>query len=147
MLAHLKGEPGGALVTSILSDTTATVYAHSTNLAEVRYDFGPPSRTGVVATANKVLAQLMAAGVQERDDNDGAFFEDIALLIAEARALPPDPTKPGHKPRLALGDAFGIALARRVSATLGIPIPFVTADQGEVVPMQAAGFCLALFIR
>lgn len=91
MLAYLKGEMGGLLVASILGDTTAMVYAHSTNLAEVRYDFGPPSRPSVVANASRALAQLVAAGVQERNDNDAAFFEDIALLVAKARALTPDP--------------------------------------------------------
>lgn len=145
MLAYLKGEIGGPLVASILGDTTATIYAHSTNLAEVRYNFGPPSGAGISAKANAALAQLRAAGVQERSDNDGAFFEDVALLVAEARALPP--SAPGHKPRLALGDAFGVALARRVSGEIGVPVPFVTADQGEIVPLQTALLCTALFIR
>lgn len=145
MLAYLKGEIGGPLVASILGDTTATIYAHSTNLVEVRYNFGPPSGAGISAKANAAIVQLKAAGVQERRDNDSAFFEDVALLVAEARALPP--SAPGHKSRLALGDAFGVALARRVSGEIGAPVPFVTADQGEIVPLQTALFCTALFIR
>jgi PIN domain nuclease of toxin-antitoxin system len=141
MLAHLRGEPGGALVTSILGDVSAKVYAHSVNLVEVRYSFGAPSVAGNSDRASAALASLFAAGVQERRDNDGAFFEDLALLIAERRAMPRDPARPQSVPTLALGDAFGLALARRLRA------PFVTADQSEVAPMQAAGFGTALFIR
>lgn len=48
---------------------------------------------------------------------------------------------------LALGDAFGIALARRMSAHIGASVPFVTADQGEVVLMEGAELCTVLFIR
>ncbi len=141
MLAHLRGEPGGALVTSILGDTTATVYAHSVNLVEVRYSFGAPSIPDNSQKASAALTQLFASGVQERRDNDGPFFEDVALLIAERRAQPRDPARLQSVPTLALGDAFGLALSRRLGA------PFVTADQSEVAPMQAAGFGVALFIR
>ena len=141
MLAYLKNEPGGPLVASILGDTTSTVYAHSTNIAEVRYNFGAPSIAGNSTKASAGLAQLFASGVQERRDNDGPFFEDVALLIAERRAQPRDPARPQAVPTLALGDAFGLALARRLN------VPFVTADQSEIAPLQTAGFCLALFIR
>lgn len=141
MLSHLRGEAGGALVTSILGDVTATIYAHSVNVLEVRYSFGAPSIAVNAQNAAAALSQLFAAGVQERRDNDGPFFEDVALLIAERRAMPRDPARPQAAPTLALGDAFGLALARRLN------VPFVTADQTEIAPMQAAGFCLALFIR
>lgn len=141
MLAYLKNEIGGPLIAGVLGDVTATVYAHSVNLLEVRCDFGPPSVATNALGAAAALTQLRVAGVQERNDNDDLFFEDIARLIAERRAMPPNPAKPREKPRLALGDAFGLALERRLN------IPFVTADQGEVAPMQAAGFCRALFIR
>jgi predicted RNase H-like HicB family nuclease len=42
---------------------------------------------------------------------------------------------------LALGDAIGLALARRMDAE------FVTKDRSEIAPMEAAGFCRVLFIR
>ena len=141
ILAYFKNEIGGALVANILADVTSTVYAHSVNLVEVRYDFGAPSVEANRRAANLALAQLFAAGVQERRDNDAEFFEDIALLIAERRAQSPDLSNPKQKPRLALGDAFGLALSRRLN------VEFVTADQSEIVPMQVAGFCRALFIR
>jgi len=141
MLAYLKNESGGALVAGILGDVTSTVYAHSVNLLEVRYNFGAPSFAGNSQKASAALSQLFAAGVQERRDNDGPFFEDVALLIAERRAMPRDPARPSSVPTLALGDAFGLALSRRLH------MPFVTADQTEIVPLQTAGLCLALFIR
>lgn len=141
MLAHLRGEIGGALVTSILSDVSAKVFAHSVNLVEVRYSFGAPSIPGNSQKASAALSQLFAAGVQERRDNDGPFFEDVALLIAERRAQLRDPARPQSVPTLALGDAFGLGLSRRFG------VPFVTADQTEIVPLQTAGLCLALFIR
>ena len=141
MLAYLKNGAGGALVANILSDVTSTVYARSVNLVEVRYDFGAPSVEANRSAAKLALSQLFAAGVQEKRDNDSEFFEDVALLIAERRAQWPDPNNPKQKPRLALGDAFGLALSRRLN------VEFVTADQSEIVPMQTAGFCRALFIR
>ena len=141
MLAYLKNEAGGPLVGSIFGDVTARVFAHSVNLVEVRYSFGAPSIPGNSQDAAAGLSQLFASGVQERHDNDAAFFEDVALLIAERRAMPRDPARPSSVPTLALGDAFGLALARRLRA------PFVTADQTELAPMQTAGFGTALFIR
>lgn len=83
MLAYLKNEPGWPLVAGILGDVTSMVYDHSVNLLEVRYNFGAPSIAGNSQKAAGALAQLLAAGVQERSDNDEAFFEDVALVIAE----------------------------------------------------------------
>ena len=61
MLAYLKNEVGGALVAGMLGDVTATIYAHSVNLVEVRYDFGAPSVASNAAAASRALAQLFAA--------------------------------------------------------------------------------------
>lgn len=141
MLAYVKNELGGPFVASLLGDEDVTAYAHAVNLAEVFYDFGPPSSAQNLANSQKAIAVLEAAGVVERADLDGPFWRDVALLIAERRAHAPDAAKPKQKPRLALGDAFGVALARRLGGE------FVTADRAEIEPIHAAGFCRATFIR
>lgn len=141
MLAYVKNEAGGPFVAALLGDEDVTAYAHAVNLAEVFYDFGPPSDARNLANSQKAIAVLETAGVIERGDFDGPFWRDAALLIAERRAHAPDPGKPKQKPRLALGDAFGVALARRLGGE------FVTADRAEIEPMHAVGFCRATFIR
>ncbi len=103
MLAYLKNEPGGPLVAGILGDVTSMVYDYSVNLLEVRYNFGAPSIAGNSQKAAGALAQLLAAGVQERSDNDEAFFEDVALVIAERRAMPRDPAWPKVVPNFGFG--------------------------------------------
>lgn len=141
MIAYLNGEIGDEIVTEILADAANQVFAHSVNLIEVRYDFGPPSIEFNARDAASGLEQLREAGVQERRDMDDEFNADVALLIAERRAMPRSANRPRQNPRLALGDAFGIALARRENGV------FVTADSTEIEPMTHAGFCDALFIR
>lgn len=141
MLAYVKNEVGGPLVAALLGDENVTAYAHAVNLCEVYYDFGPQSNPPCLANSQKALEVLKAASVIERNDMDGSFWRDIAFLIAERRAQLPDPTKPKQKPRIAMGDAFGLALARRLDAE------FVTSDRHELEPIQAAGWCQVVFIR
>ncbi|MDQ3812426.1 MAG: hypothetical protein M3347_00580, partial [Armatimonadota bacterium] len=66
-------------------------------------------------------------GLVARDDLDAAFWQDVATLKAE------------HD--VALGDAFGLALARRLDAD------FVTSDHHEIDAVAAAGACSVTFIR
>ena len=142
MLAYLNGEPEGVVVAGLFKSPDVLCYAHSINLAEVFYDFGPPSVPANLRDAQNALVQLRTVcRVQERNDLDEAFWQDVALLVAERRAMPREPTKPKQVPRLALGDAFGLALSRRLSGE------FVSKDRTEIEPMQDAGFCRALFIR
>ncbi len=141
MLAWLRNEPGGALVAAILADPQNVVYAHSVNLTEVFYAFGPPSIPANLANSERGMAALQNAGVIERPDMDGAFWRDVALLVSERRAAPRDPAKPRAVPTLALGDAFGLALARRLGGE------FVTGDRAEIAPVQAAGWCAVAFIK
>ena len=131
MLAYLNGELGGDLVRNLLHDEErdAPVYAHAINLCEVFYDFLHDfSRPA----AQNAIAALKAAEVIERNDLDAVFWRDVATLIATQRGA-------GH--RLALGDACGLALARREGAD------FYTADRGELTPVAATGLCSVTFIR
>ena len=142
MIAYLSGETEGVLVGQLFKTPGALFLAHTVNLCEVFYSFGPPSVASNVQNAQAAIQHLQVqCGVQERADMDAAFWQDVALLIAERRAMPKNPAKPKAVPSLALGDAFGLALARREGAE------FVTKDRTEIEPMQVASFCRAFFIR
>ncbi len=142
MLAYLNGEPEGPVVATLFKLPGAMFFAHSVNLAEVFYDFGLPSVPRNLRDTQKAMVQLQTnCRVQERNDLDTTLWQDVALLIAERRAMPRDMDKPKQVPRLALGDAFGVAISRRLNGE------FVTKDRTEIEPMHDAGFCLALFIR
>ncbi len=142
MLAYLKGEPEGALVTRLFKAEGAIFLAHSVNLCEVVYNFGPPSIKRNRLDAENALQRLrQVCLVGERADLDVAFWHDVARLIAERRAMPRDPARPQAVPRLALGDAFGVCLANRVGGE------FVTKDRSEIEPLHDAGMVRALFIR
>lgn len=142
MLAYLKGEPEGAVVTRLFKTPGALFLAHSVNLCEVFYDFGPPSISENLVKAQKAIQHLHAVcHVQERADLDGVFWQDVARLIAERRAMPRDSARSQAVPRLALGDAFGVCLANRVGGE------FVTKDRSEIEPLHSATMVRALFIR
>lgn len=121
MLALLRDEKGADAVSDLLSDADVPKLAHAVNLCEVFYDV---LRTGGEADAEAGIAALQREGIEERDDMEEAFWRDVAALVAKYRN--------GGK-RLALGDAFGVALARRLNAA------FVTADHGELDALAAVG--------
>ena len=131
MLSYLRGEQGADFVRGVLldEDRDVAIYAHAINLAEVFYD---AVGTHDPATAEIAIATLKEAGIVERNDMDAAFWRDVASLIATQR---------GAGFRLALGDACGLALARREGAD------FYTSDRTELEPVQAAGLCAVTFIR
>lgn len=131
MLAYLHGETGGEIVQALLLDEErdVPVWAHAVNLCEVFYD---ALGSHGMSVAEAAIATLREAGVIERNDCDTAFWRDIAAIISTQRTS-------GHK--LALGDAFGVALARREGAD------FMTADRSELQHVAAAGLCGVSFIR
>ena len=73
------------------------------------------------------IAEIEAMGVHTLHDMDAAF-------VADAGALKADWT-------VALGDCFGVAMARRLGAE------FITSDRGEMGKIKAAGVCAVTFIR
>lgn len=138
MIAWLRGEPEGIHVDALLAfveEGEGEVFAHSANLCEVFY--------GVLASAteqdaNESIGLLRDAGVQERNDLDVPFWQEIAKTIGGARSL----VKPdGSRASLALGDGFGVALANRLNAE------FVTKDRSEIEPLHDANMVVAQFIR
>lgn len=56
MLAYLNGEAEGVLVADLLKQPNSEFFAHSVNLTEVFYDFGPPSVAQNLLHAQKALA-------------------------------------------------------------------------------------------
>jgi len=129
MLAYLQGEEGGDMVRDLLEDADVPHFAHAVNLCEVHYDF---LRRAPDLWAQAALDELRLQGIVERTDMDQEFRRSIAFLITDAR------TEGG---RLALGDAFGLALARRLDAD------FVTADRHELEPLAEKGIARITFIR
>lgn len=137
MVAYLRHEPGAQVVAELLQ-SDETIYAHAINLCEVLYDF---LRHLPLEKAEEAIAVLKADGIIERNDMDAAFWRDVATLIAERRTQPTHPSRPNEKPRLALGDACGLALARRLGGD------FVTSDRAEMEPVQNTGLANVIFIR
>ena len=78
------------------------------------------------------INKILDAGVIERSDMDGEFWRDAGSLIVKRRLA---------KATLPLGDALGVALARRLG------VEFVTSDRHEIQPLHDANPVKALFIR
>ena len=139
MLAFLADEAEANVVEALLiqadEEAEGEVYAHALNLAEVFYDV--QSHTDA-ARAEAEIQRLLSLGVRERNDMDGLFWRDVADLIAQVRTRS---SLQGTRGNLALGDAVGVALTRRLDGE------FVTKDRGEIEPLHNAGVVEALFIR
>ena len=129
LVALFKAEPGADVVAALFADPTVEVFAHAANLCEV---FHAIWRFEDEARAHAVIQELALAGLVERADMDGAFWRDAGALIAARRIA---------KSSFPLGDALGVALARRLDAE------FVTSDKHEVEPLHNAGLVKARFIR
>lgn len=102
LLAIVFDEPGADLVNDLINDADVSNYLRTVNAAELlnkaarRFDM------------REALALFERLGVVVRHDMDAAFIADVAAL------------KTDHN--MALGDCFGVALARRLDAE------FVTSD-------------------
>lgn len=105
------------------------IYAHAINIAEVFYNV---MNSVDAEEARATIRDLQSAGVIVRTDMDTEFWQDVATVISTQR-------RAGHN--LALGDACGVALARREDAD------FCTSDRGELTHVAAAGLCRVTFIR
>lgn len=138
MIAWLNDEPEAEMVEAILAQVEeegAEIYAHSVNLAEVFYHVCQDQDEDA---AEEAITILKDAGAVERSDIDGVFWREMSRLIAAARQLP---KASGGRENLALGDAFGVALANRLGAD------FVTKDRTEIEPLEGAGLVSVQFIR
>ncbi len=111
LLAVVRGEkPGGELVQGLIDDSDVPMFVHSANLCEV---FPQVWRTDVEnggdgsTFANTTIRNFLRSGLIERSDLDATFWCDAAELIAGRRL---------SDASLALGDALGVALSRRLDA-------------------------------
>ena len=128
-LAYVRNERGAQTAFDLLDDASQPRDVHAANLCELLHQIW---RSDGKDKAEATVAEFLALGIQERTDMDSELWRDAASLIAERRIA-------GKS--LALGDALGVALARRLG------VPFVTADHGELDTLEAAGVCEFIFIR
>lgn len=124
MIAYLDGEPGASVTASILINNAHQCYAHAINLAEIYYvNF----RRGGQLQAENAIQTLLSVGVIPSEDMDSSFWKQIGAI------------KGMHA--LSLPDAFCIALAMRLGATVA------TTDHNEFDPLVPVGYCPIVFIR
>ena len=71
LIAFLRDEPGADVVQWLLDDKVNPKYVHALNLCEVYYDFYRGASQGAAESA---IADLIAAGIQERNDLDSEFW-------------------------------------------------------------------------
>jgi predicted nucleic acid-binding protein len=112
-----------------LLESEAPRFIHAANLCEVLHILW---RSDGQEVAEEIVGGFLSLGIQERPDMDGALWRDAAALIAQRRIAGAS---------LPLGDALGVALARRLGGA------FVTADRAEIEPLERAGIVNVLFIR
>jgi len=116
LIALLRNEPGGGAVRSLLADDECRCFIHAVNLCEVYYDC---LRNYDEAKADQMLDDLAICGLLLRDDMDAELWKKAGHLKARGR--------------IALADAFAVALAEREHSTL------VTSDHHEFDPLLASG--------
>ena len=125
LLAFLGREPGAPVIDGLLADDENLCLVHAINLCEVYYDI---VRRSGPKLAREALADLVAAGIQVRNDMDESFWQHAGELKVV----------PG---KLSLADCFALALTMRTKATL------VTSDHHEFDRIDALNLCTILFIR
>lgn len=125
IIAFLRDEPGADVVQNLLDDRPESNYVHALNLCEVYYDFWRASNR---EAAESAISDLLAIGIQERNDLDSAFWREVGRIKAVHR-------------RVSLADCCALALAERLGAALA------TADRHEFQPLVAKGPWQIAFIR
>lgn len=124
MMAYLGGEQGDSFVDALLSDPTATCYAHSVNLCEVYYD---ALRSSDAVRAWQAIQDLLADGVIERRDMSRRFWRKVGSIKARGR--------------ISIADCFAIALAQHLSCDI------ITSDHHEFDHLVPLGIVPIMFIR
>ena len=125
LIAYVRGESGKSVVEDILLDPRLQVIIHAINMCEVYYDF---VRAEGQKIADDVVEDSIAAGIEIREDLDLALWKAAGDLKAKLK-------------RISLADAFALAFARRMGATL------VTSDYKEFDNLTDLNICQILFIR
>lgn len=129
LFAYLQNEDGADMVSDLLDDADVPKYVHAVNLCEVFYGF--TQRAGETV-AHDALNTLHAAGIEERNDMDASFWQDAGKIVATQR---------GNGHGIALGNAFCVALARRLGANI------VAGDRPEFGPINDLQLAHVIFFR
>lgn len=125
MIAFLRDEGGAEVVMNQMQRPECRAFAHALNLCEVYYDF---LRASGETTAIDAIKDLLALGIEERNDMHADFWRGMGRLKASYR-------------RVSLADCAALALAAELHAVL------LTADRHELEPLCETGVCEIEFIR
>jgi PIN domain nuclease of toxin-antitoxin system len=125
LIALLRDEPGAEVVQSLLQASPQENFVHALNLCEVYYDFWRASGRDVAEAA---IADLLAIGIQERNDLDPEFWREVGRIKAVHRPVSP-------------ADCCALGLAGRLGARLA------TADRHEMEPLLPQEPFQIAFIR
>jgi PIN domain nuclease of toxin-antitoxin system len=125
IIAALKGESGGKVVSDLLADASDSCTIHVVNLCEVFYDL---VRVMGLESAQSTIERVRRSGIMVREDMDTAFWQKAGLHKANIK-------------RVSLADCFCMALADRLNAEI------VTADRHELEAVRDQGLCRITFIR
>src|SRR5438876_12451399 len=106
LIALLDGEEGWDAVSNLVVSPRSFLSLHAINACEVYYHF---ERNNGVTVANRVLRDVLWAGIEIVDETDPQIWKEAAHLKAKYK-------------RLSLADAFGVAFAKKIHAV------FVTSD-------------------
>lgn len=124
LIAFFNNESGADIVEDILTEPESVCYIHALNLCEIYYLYYRRQGQPIADVAVKDIADM---GVVFRNDMDDPFWKDAASI------------KGRHA--LSLPDAFCLALAQRVNATV------VTTDHAEFDPLIPLNYSPITFIR
>lgn len=117
LIAFLRDEPGAEVVQSLLDRNPGSNYVHALNLCEVYYDFWRASHQ---EAAESAVDDLLAIGIQERNDLDSEFWREVGRVKAVHR-------------RVSLADCCALTLSKRLGAALA------SADRHELEPLLVEG--------
>ena len=109
LISFLRDEPGAEAVQNLLSSPPG--YVHALNLCEIYYDFW---RASTQSAAESAISDLLALGIEERNDMDSEFWREAGRLKAVHR-------------RVSLADCCALALLLRGLA-LRSPPPIGTSS-------------------
>lgn len=124
VISFFQNEVGANIVENILLDKQNQCFIHAINSCEVYYD---AIRRIDEIYAEKIIGDLVTAGVEIQEDFDQSFWKEVGRLKARYRA--------------SLADFCGIVLTLRVGGT------FITADHHELDKLASDGVCPIQFIR
>lgn len=124
ILSYLRDEDGADMVELFLIDQSNQCLVHAVNLCEIFYDI---LRSDGESEALKAVEAIKSLGIMTREDMDEQVWQAAGHYKVNFR--------------IALGDCFALALAKKESAKL------VTSDRREFERVNNSGLCSIIFIR